>query len=245
MSEKLNPENYYENYRGWNLGLLFARIKGMELPRDSQKTMWEKDKVKLLILGSATTDNLNQAALIDHYLRPLNKVEQDEIIIIDKNEYPVLSHKKEADWLEGSGTGSWDNLPKSTPEFPYPKFQILQADMRQLPLAKNTCDAVISDYTLNYLDNLGDVEKTFQEISEALLENGLIMLSVRGNDKYSYLGKNIPNLPENDLQNVDQGGVEVHYFPLQTYINLAQKHKLRLMSYDLVNNDMCAFLVKE
>ena len=245
MSEKLNPQNYYENYEGWNLGLLFARIKGMELPEDLQKSIREKDKVKFLILGSATADNLNQAALIAHYLRPLDKVEQDEIVIIDKNEYPVSKHKKEADWLEGTGAGSWNNLPKSTPEFPYPKFHILRADMRQLPFAENAYDAVVSDYTLNYLDNLEEVEKTFQGISEMLPENGLIMLSVRGNEKYPYSGTNTPGIRDDDLQNVNQGGVEVCYFPLQTYIDLAQKHRLRLISYDLVDNDMCAIFAKK
>ncbi|MFA6376396.1 MAG: class I SAM-dependent methyltransferase [Candidatus Paceibacterota bacterium] len=242
MFEKLNPENYYDDYRGRDLSLLYGRMKGMDLPRELLDSIREKEAARFLILGSAVTDNLNQVALIDQYLRP-GKVENDEVVVIDRNEYPVSRHKKESDWIEGAD--SWTNTPKSTLEFSYPKFHIAQADMRHLPFAENGFDAVISDYTFNYLDNIEDVEKTFLEISQALPDNGLLVISVMGNEKFPYSGEADSESFGAELQNKDQGGVEVYFFPLQAYINLARKHGLYLAKYDLIGNDMCAVLVKK
>ena len=241
---KLSPENYYKNYGGWDLGLMYERMKNMGVSEDALKSIREKEKARFLILGSATTNNLNQVSKIDQYFRP-GKVEQDEVVIIDRNTYPLEEHKKEVDWIEGKGEDSWSNTPKSTPEFPYPKFEIVQADMRQLPFTDNSFDIVISDYTLNYLDNIEDVNKFFSQISKALSSDGLLIVSIRGNEKYPYAGINIPEVANNDVQNTNQGGVDVHYLPIQAYIASASRNGLTLMNDNLVGNDLCGVFKKQ
>lgn len=244
MSEnKLSPENYYKNYGGWDLSLLYERMKGMGIPENLLKYIREKESVRFLILGSATTNNLNQAAKIDQYLRP-GKVEQDEVVIIDRNKYPLDEHKKEADWIEGKAKDAWSNTPKSTPEFPYPKFEIVQADIRQLPFADKSFDLVISDYTLNYLDSLKDVDGTFHQISEVLSPDGLAVVSIRGNDKYPYSGESNPEIPNDEVQNKNQGGVDVHYLPIQAYIDLASKNGLIPINQNLMGSDLCIIFKK-
>lgn len=237
----LNAENYYDNYSGWDLGLMYERLKSMELPEQVRESVRAKEKATLLVLGSATSDNLSRISQIDSYLRP-GKVEQDTAVIIDQNNYPLARHAK--DILSIEGKDGWSNTPKSTPEFPFPKFQLTQADIRRLPFAENKVDLIISDYTLNYLDNLEDINSTFKEISRTLSADGIALISFRGNHKYPYIEK-FPAAPDNDHQQTIQGGVSVHYFPLHTYLNVAKQHGLKLVASDIIGTDLCAVLLKD
>jgi len=242
---ELTAKNYYDGYRGWNLQLMYERMKTMGLPDDLKEQINQKDQVTFLVLGSATTENLGHISQIDSYLRP-GKVEQDKVVIIDKNLHPLWKHQKEIAWLEGDD--GWTNTPKSTPEFPYPKFGLAQADMRKLPFKNNIFDMVISDYTLNYLDNEESVSKTFQEISRILSPGGTVMLQVRGNEKYPYEEKNKNEVPNDDIQSKIQGGVKVWYFPIQTYLKIARQYGLELVRYDEEFGstiDLYAVLVKK
>lgn len=243
---KLSPENYYDNYGGLDIDLGFAyeRIKEMGLPEELLASIREKKEFKFLILGSATTRNLDHVSKIDQYLRP-GKVERDSVTIIDQNMYPLSGHHKEIVGIEGRGTDMWSNTPKSTPEFPYPKFRVAQADMRQLPFAEGSFDAIISDYTLNYLDSVQDIDKTFASMSQALSSGGIAVISVKGNQRYPYGAVIGAEIPKDDVQKVRAGGIEVHCFPLQSYIDSAARHDLKVVSSNLNGDDLCAVLTKE
>ena len=232
----LKPENYYNNYQGWNLELMNERVRGMKIPAEIIGAVGSKKKSNILVLGSAVPENINAISKIDSFLRP-GKVEQDTAVIIDQNMHPLKQHKKDIEWIEGKGT--WNNKSLSSPEFPYPNFKLARADMRELPFAENVFDIIISDYTLNYLDKLEDVEATFEEISRTLTEKGVAIVSFRGNEKYSDLEGDIVD----DVQEKIQGGVKVHYFSIQTYFKIAQKHGLKIVTYDNdLGTDICVIL---
>lgn len=241
MSEKLTQENYYESYQyqGWNLSLLYERMRNIQIPEDILRSIQEKEKIRLLVLGSATTENLHQIAKIDQYLHP-GKVEDDDAVIIDLNKYPLDQHKKYVDWIEGKD--SWTNTPKSTPEFPYPKFDLVQTDMRQLPFAEGSFDILISDYTLNYIDNPTDLGKVFTQIAQVLSLDGLAIVAVRGTQHGNQ--KTGDNKALSEAEHTTQGGVEVHYFPLQTYLRIAAEHGLEVVTQSLLSNDLCVVLKK-
>ncbi|MFZ2193268.1 MAG: class I SAM-dependent methyltransferase [Candidatus Moraniibacteriota bacterium] len=237
----LTAENYYETYSGWDLRLMYERIKKMQIPDNNREQLSTKEKANILILGSATPDNLSRIAQIDSYLRP-GKVEQDVAIIIDQNMHPLAKHKEDILCLEGKD--GWSNTPKSTPEFPLPKFELSQADIRELPFKNNEVDIIISDYTLNYLETIEDINRTFEEISRVLSTNGLVFISLRGNEKYPYQKEN-PIKLQNDVQQKNQGGVMVNYFPLHTYFEIAKNHNLNIVNTDNAGTDICALIVKK
>ncbi|OGF27445.1 hypothetical protein A2331_00585 [Candidatus Falkowbacteria bacterium RIFOXYB2_FULL_34_18] len=244
MKEVINKQNYYENY-GFldsDLNAMHDHLKSMGLPDDILEMVNEKESANILILGSATTQNLNGVSKIDKYFRP-DKVEQDKVIIIDKNFYPLSKHKKDIDWIEGKD--GWTNQPKSTPQFPYPKFELAQADMSQLPFADHKIDIVISDYTLNFLDDLNQVDKTFQEISSSLSENGIALISFRGNEKYPPGQDNQINNENDKQEHTLRGGVTVHYFPLTTYFNIAKKYNLEAIKTNSIGTDTFAVFIKK
>jgi SAM-dependent methyltransferase len=239
----LNAENYYNQYRyfGWDLSLMYERLNKVKLPDGLQKDIQEKEKFTFLVLGSATPRNLSQIARIDKYLRP-SKVEQDEVIVIDQNIYPLIDHKREIAVFEGKS--GWGNMPLSTKEFPLPSYKIAQADMRALPFGENRIDCVVSDYTFNYLDNLEGIDKSFAEISRTLASNGILMISIRGNETHPYTGIMNIDVAEQDIQEKNQGGVIVHYFPLQIYIQTAQNHQLEMIGSNAIGTDLFAVLAK-
>lgn len=235
MSEKLTQENYYESYHGWDLSLLYERMRGMQLPEDSLRSIQEKEKIRLLVLGSATRENIHQIAKIDQYIHP-GKVENDNAVIVDINKYPLDEHKKYVDWIEGKD--SWTHTPKSTPEFPYPQFDLVQTDMRQLPFAEGSFDMLISDYTLNYIDNPTDLGKVFGQIAQALSQDGFAIVVVRGTEQRDQKPAGGEEL------HTTQGGVEVHYFPFQTYLRIAGEQGLTVVTQSLLGNDLCVVLKK-
>ncbi len=238
----LNAKNYYDDYeyRGWDLNLMYQRISTMDISEKNLEQIRTKEKAKLLILGSATPNNLSIIAKIDSFLRP-GKVEQDTAIIIDQNKYPLDKHKKEILFLEGKD--GWTNTPKSTPEFPLPQYKLVQADMRKLPFGKNEIDIVISDYTFNYLDKAEDVNQVFKEISSVLSPNGILLISVLGNENYSY-EENMDS-SVTDLNKKEQGKVQINCFPLHVYLDLAKKNGLEIIDTNDIGKDLCSILVKK
>lgn len=236
----LNEKNYYDDYRGWDLGLMLERLKSMRMPRGEFSEIGWKEKINMLVLGSATPDNLFRVAQIDHLVRP-GKAEQDRAVIIDLNRYPLEKHKREIDWIEDKI--GWGDKPMSTPEFPLPKFELAQADMRALPFKEGEFDLVISDYTLNYLDKFEEVDKVFEEMARTLCSRGIALLSVRGNEKYPP-GKNIPKGAEHELQTTKVGGIEVKYFPLKAYLESAERHGFDMDASETIGTDICVILRK-
>jgi hypothetical protein len=68
-------KNYYDDYRGWDLGLMLECLKNMRMPQGEFAEIGRKEKINMLILGSATPDNLFRIAQIDQYMWPfLNRL---------------------------------------------------------------------------------------------------------------------------------------------------------------------------
>src|SRR3989339_155884 len=171
MKEVINKQNYYENY-GFldsDLNAMHDHLKSMGLPDDILEMVNEKESANILILGSATTQNLNGVSKIDKYFRP-DKVEQDKVIIIDKN---------------------------------------------------------------------------FQEISSSLSENGIALISFRGNEKYPPGQDNQINNENDKQEHTLRGGVTVHYFPLTTYFNIAKKYNLEAIKTNSIGTDTFAVFIKK
>lgn len=238
---ELTSENYYNGYRGWDFGLMFERLQKMELPDGLLQKIQEKSSAMVLVLGSATPDNLNHISKIDRLLR-LGKVEQDTVVIVDVNKYPLAEHKKEMLWIEGKD--GWTNTPKSTPEFPYPKFRLAQADMRELPFGDQSVDVVLSDYTFNYLTNLNDIEQSFKAISRVLGDDGIAVISIQGNEHYPFEQGKGQGSADDDVQIKNQGGVTVYCFPLRAYLKRAEQFGLRIQQLNAIGTDVCVLLTK-
>src|SRR4051812_41184994 len=134
---KPDIENYYEGYgrNAFDLDLkaLSEYLSQVEIPPDTLQSLREKDHIKFLVLGSAAPNNLDGMAMFDRVLRP-GKGEQDTVFIIDYNAYPLYKHQERAKFLEEWEASSKKYNKSSEPNpLPYPKFELIQADMRQLP----------------------------------------------------------------------------------------------------------------
>jgi SAM-dependent methyltransferase len=248
MEKYSTEKNYYENYGdGFDatLSLMNERLRSMKISEDVLKRLNVKEVATLLTLGSATPRNLFHLGQIDKYFRP-GKVEQDKAIIVDQNLYPLKKHREDILVIEGKD--GWSNMPKSTPEFPYPKFELIQADMRDLPFTDQTMDITISDYTLNFLDKPEDIDKTFEEISRTLSTEGIVLMSFMGNEKYPFKNENQRVAKDNihDIQErALQGGTKFYYFPLESYFDAAKRYGLETIAINnLAKTDICAAFIK-
>lgn len=216
----LQVHNYYDRYDGIDLNEMNRCVREMTLPLELIEKIRQKPSANLLVLGSATSSNLFWVSRIDQYLRP-SKVEQDVATIVDINKHPLTEHQPHILIIEGKD--GWLNEPQSTPEYPYPRFRLAQADMRELPLVSDSVDVVVSDFTLNFLPDLSDIAQTFQEVSRVMSQDSLALISVRVDD-----------------EEIDQelaGKIKIFKYPFATYIRLAEEYGLELLDTQAVAKD--------
>ncbi len=251
MSENnLSIEGYYKDFehKGWHLGLMREALEKTEIPGDILKSIQGKGGIKFLVVGSATERNLDEIALLDKLIRP-GKGRQDDVIILDYNNYPLQRGQDRAEFIEKWEENHKRNFPEDKSDsLLYPNFEFTQGDIRQLPLKQESTDIVITDYTLNFLADVEDIEKSFEEIGRILIPGGVVFISVKGNDKYQFSDDFISEKEAQDVQSRElSGGVLINQFPLHTYVAIAKKHGLKLVNYSLADNGttlLCGILQK-
>jgi SAM-dependent methyltransferase len=244
--DNLDAQRYYEGfeYSGWDLNLMREVLEKMDVPPDVLESIQNKEKIKFLVLGSATAHNLDNMAKIDKVLRP-GKGAEDTVTIIDYNMYPLERHKERTEFLERWEASHKRNNPNEKDPLPYPKFNLAQADMKQLPFEEGSADIVVSDYTFNFLSTQEDIDKAFAEVARVLPQDGTMLIAVNGNDKYKP-DKQLTDQQMEDLQEREVlGGTVVKQFPIQTYLAAAERHGLELTASDFSGSDLlCGVLRK-
>jgi hypothetical protein len=247
MNNELNSRNYYDGYeqRGFSLTLddmWMAMVWLMNIPEKALRHTREKEKARFLVLGSATPSNLTYISKIDGYVRP-GKISNDTITIIDQNFYPLTKHAQLVRVIEGND--GWSNTPVLLDGQSYPRFELIQGDIKKLPFNSNTFDVVVSDFTLNYLTSISDLEKTFEDVTRVLCQKGLCILAVRGNQKYPYQKHRKLDFSPSEAEVISLGRVNIHVFPLETYMAIAKDKGLKVICYFISVNDIYAFFIKK
>lgn len=221
-SMQLTPAGYYDGYDGiFDLQLMQGRIESLVAGSKGRlmEALRQVEKASILILGSATTKNINNATRLAHYLRGKAKVSGDTINVIDANDYSVQIHDAAVKALDAHGNWSGRSIRETSQDaFPYPQFKVEKADMRALPHESNSQDVVVSDYTVNYVDSLEDIKNTFKEVRRVLKNEGLYFMTIRYNPEQE-------STESTDDQGIKklQGGVQINKFRLDSYLRLAEE----------------------
>lgn len=239
-----SPAKYYEGFEyggGWDLSLMISALENLELPAHVKESVARPSEATFLVMGSATTRNIGNIAVLDSKLRP-GKSHNDCVLMIDRNLYPMSQHQREWNWLRPIVHGEGDQQD----HLPYPNFIFAQADMRNLPLPDESCDVVISDYTLNFLDTREDVARTFGQTQRVLKPGGVMLLAVAGHEDVD------PAIPLHDLQDTAAqqkgrtGDLVTTQFPLQVYEQSAALNGLILQTAKVSSSTyLCAILQKQ
>lgn len=210
--------DYYERYDSFfDLEMMGERIKSLALPETFFGGLKNKN-AEFLVLGSATTKNINGITKIVHHVHGKENVGEDTVSIVDINEESVAIHQKAIDDLDVRSEWSGQIIREvSAEKFPYPQFKVKKGDIRDLPQEDKSIDIVISDYTINYLDSLEGIERCFTEVSRVLQDDGTLFITVR------FIKEGAE--PERILQ----GGIPICKFGLQDYIDTAVKSGLELV----------------
>src|SRR5260221_12197174 len=219
-SHELNAKNYYDNYESQGFSLTLydmwtCLVWMMTIPEEPLNHLRQKAHARLLVLGSATPSNATYVSNINGFLRP-EKEQDDTVTIIDQNLYPLTKHAEYINTIDDQTHALVSH------ESAYPRFELIQGDMRQLPFTRSSFDVVISDYTFNFLSTREEVEQTFQSISHVLNEGGLCILAVRG--------KGHSDMSLSDAVVLDFGRFKISAFPLETYTKIARENNLQLIS---------------
>ena len=222
VSIGIDQARYYESYTraGTYLNLMNELLRQVEIKPCIVEHLRSKGRVRLLMLGSATVENVYQLARIDQFLRPgQERVEKDEVVIIDLNLYPLHLHQELTRELD-KGLSDWSEEPYSTPEFPLPSYTLAQADMRELPFTAGSMDVVVSDFTFNFLSDCMSIEQAFSSVANTMPTNGIMLMTVRCHMAGTLTGEPVvENLSGNTL---------VHCFSAKTYIEAARKFGLEV-----------------
>jgi SAM-dependent methyltransferase len=240
-AESAADTTYYDYFTrgGWDLSLMAGALKTLDMPGHILDSLRHVPTATFLVLGSAAVRNIDNVAILDNHLRP-GQGDKDHTMMIDYNHYPLTQHRKKWGWME-----PLTRTEEQKRHLPYPTFNFVQADMRQLPFPDKSYDAVISDYTLNFLSTEQDVAQTFRETARVLKPDGLMLLAVAGHEDVD------PTIPPQDLPNTEPqlkarfGNLVTVQFPLQVYEQSAAAHGLTLQAANTSGNDyLCAVLQK-
>lgn len=240
-AESLTSTEYYECFErgGWDLSLMYSAMTHLNIPQEVRDSVESVTSATLLVLGSATPRNIHNVAKIDNLLRP-GQSQNDGVLMVDYNNYPMKKHLQEWQWLERVV-----HTEQQEALLPYPDYAFIQANMMQLPIGNATMDTVLSDYTVNFLDDYGDVQKTFAEIARVLKPGGILLLSVAGHENVD------PTIPLDVLADTSAqkksryGGSYTSQFPQQMYTHAAASSGLALCASRSAGKDLtCAILQK-
>lgn len=243
MVEYLESTSYYREFEGslYDIKMMYEAVSNrLEIPADVKESLVSIDAANILVLGSATPRNIDNVALLDSTLRP-GRSHQDSVLMIDYNDSPMKDHRDH--WIDIEPTARSDEQQKY---LPYPDFAFARADMRRLPIGDEMLDIVISDYTLNFLDDYDDVRTTFGEAARVLKTHGIILLAVAGHVQVAP-DADIENLAVRNAQRRERrGGFRTFQFPLQMYEQAASENGLQLRAQEIAgSNIVCAVLQKQ
>lgn len=233
---------YYDHFSagGWDLSLMAESLKGLDAPAQATDTLRRTSDATLLVLGSATVRNIHNVANLDNILRP-GQGHHDHAMIVDYSHHPMKQHRQEWDWLEPS-----TRTKEQQRYLPYPAFSFIQADIRDLPLPNESCDVVISDYTLNFLANTPDVVQTLGEAARVLKTKGLLLLAVAGHEAVdkSIALEDVVDTPPQLKQR--SGHLVTSQLPLQIYEHAATSQGFALKAASHAGSSfLCAVLQKQ
>jgi SAM-dependent methyltransferase len=243
MVEYLESTSYYKEFETslYNLRLMHESLsQRLEVPDDIKESLASLPTVTFLVFGSATPRNIDNVALLDSTLRP-SRVHQDSVLMIDYNDSPMKDHRNH--WIDIEPTARGEEQQKY---LPYPDFAFARADMRRLPIEDEMIDVVISDYTLNFLDDYDDVRRTFGEAARVLKTRGIMLLAVAGHVQVAP-DADTENLAVRNAQRRERrGGFRTFQFPLQMYEQAASENGLHLRAQEIIGSDIvCAVLQKQ
>lgn len=237
MSVDTLDTTYYYDYfeRGgglnWDLGLMLSALDRMDVTQNGTfDTLREQPSAQLLLLGSATAQNLDNMALLDKRLRP-GLGDQDKVFVIDYNLYPLQKHQQRIGFIAQAEESFKRNNPDTDNPLLYPSFEVAQADMKRLPFADGSLDVAVSDYTLNFAQDREEVDQTFSEIARVLSADGFLFMSVRGNPDFPYRPGDELTPGHNEVAQKElAGSVSINLLPLATYLGIAEAHGLQLVA---------------
>lgn len=162
---------YYQRYNPTGIfgKILAAVFKGnlntllntqAEVFEEPLRAAFEKEKVSVLLLGSATPKNLKY---LQHFLtKNIGASNESDIFLIDNNKTALKMHRKYIETDAG-----------------LPKVHIFGGDITAQPIRPRSVDILVSDYTANFLQTKGEWESLFQEIERTLTERGRAIVQVR------------------------------------------------------------------
>lgn len=223
----LQETDYYEKFSSFfDLNGLYSIIKSLNIAQeivDSIKNI--QHPITLLTLGSATPENIHWLAKINGHFREKEHVENDKVIILDINQKSVDLHQKRIDQLDivsdWSKTIEREECKKRW--FIYPQYTVTLWDMRKLPYENKSMHIIIADYTLNFLDSLHDIDKTFAEVHRVLSPEGIFICSVEYSNKAITAQGNTAS---------KEGNLLIHRFQLNEYIAIANNNNLIRAAWD-------------
>ncbi|MBB3123282.1 SAM-dependent methyltransferase [Mesoflavibacter sabulilitoris] len=218
----LTAENYYDNYGSfYDLNLTRGRMKKLSFPDNLLDFLRKPKSINFLVLGSATTKNINAVTQIGFDLRTKANIQNDIVNIIDINDISVALHEEYVNYLDKESSWGDCKTPReaSLPTFPYPQFNVEKMDMCRLKYENNSIEVVISDYTLNFLSSFDDLRKVFQETSRVLTPKGIFICVF----KFSENPKDNPEIETREAN------LKVYKFHLKQYLSIASKIKMGLV----------------
>ena len=252
-ANNFDPTNYYQSYEqglglNWDLQLMLSALKEMPVMHDGTfDRLRELPSANLLLLGSATSRNLDNMALLDDRLRPGHGA-RDTAYVIDYHQQPLLKHQERIDFIDEWKQSLQNTAPGEDTGLQYPSFKLARADMMHLPFAGGSMHVAVSDYTLNFVEDAGQVGQTCSEIARVLTDGGFLLLSVSGNPDFPYNAEDTSGPGNGEASQKElSGGLVINQLPLATYRGIAKSCGLQFVAQDASHSQtelMCGVFQK-
>lgn len=235
MADTLGPDYYgsFDMINSLTIEEMLERIKTMLLSEELLRSFSEKPQASWLILGSATANNLFNIREMAALLRP-GKFMNDDVLIVDRNRYPLQKHQEVL-----------ADKPEEVKGMIYPKFHLVQGDIRILPLGDESQDAVVSDYTVNFLASQEDVDLMFSEMSRVLRLGGVAFLTCLFESAHP-AEQDATEATIERHKTQQRGAVTIYKFPLEFYLKTAKKYGLEVEEHSMKpsGDDICMIFKK-
>jgi ubiquinone/menaquinone biosynthesis C-methylase UbiE len=215
-------DEYYDAYDSlFDLEMMMSRMQSIHLPEEIDNNLKQQESNTFLVLGSATTKNINGVTKIVHSLHGKENTQKDLVTIVDINDASLSRHQKAVQELDEVSDWTKTSIREESRQlFPYPEFKVEKGDIRSLSQESDSIDVALSDYTVNYLDSEKDVRAFFNEVNRVLREKGIFYIAFR----YSRNNQS--------EERISQGGTEICTFSLDNYKQWAEEAGLRIVATD-------------
>ena len=180
---------------------------------DLAKRIARKESITLGLLGSATYRNPENLVRFLKKLRPDNYT-NDKIVIEEISDIAVDIHKKNF---------------KPDAEIP---VLMTKMDMTEMGVQSKSFDILISDFTINFISSIEDINRFFKEIERSIKDEGVALVSVSCNknfmdkNKYGYNQENISPKQVKTFSVYKGLGLKQWMFTLPQYIEIAKNNGL-------------------